>query len=313
MTKLSDGFVIRTDKSADLTASCRGTALAPGGRMRISPIRLDGRRRYAWSYRCPGPLRRRNVQQPTSAGVLSEHHLEVLDAMTPQAQAEFLLERAINRYRGANEQIPARADGWRGKITLNQRLNNLFMMALNSDDLAVRAAAIDLDLAALDVEKAVATVDRLEPDARHGEQGPRANALWRIGLLGNRGVAARARVRDPDELDSRRERQRPLLGGRRPRLSRHGRHHRSAALGLPRRSVADDSRARGLLARAVGHAEREAAADSRPVAARLRRRSHAGRPDPLVGVPGAARHHRPDACRARRAAWRDWYVRSLRR
>src|SRR5688500_3118981 len=133
---------------------------------------------FAWAQR----------MQPTSAGVLSEHHLETLDAMPPQAQAEFLIERAVNRYQGANEQILARADSWRGKIELNERLNNLFMIALNSDDLAVRAAAIEIDLAGLNVEKAVSTINRLEADARHGEQGPRANALWRIGLLGNRGI-----------------------------------------------------------------------------------------------------------------------------
>ena len=126
--------------------------------------------------------------QPTSAGVLSEHHLEVLDSMTAQAQAEFLIERAINRYQGSNAQILARAGDWRGKIELNERLNGLFMIALNSDDLVVRASAIELNLAALNMEKRVATIDRLEADARHGAQGPRANALWRIGLLGNRGV-----------------------------------------------------------------------------------------------------------------------------
>ncbi len=126
--------------------------------------------------------------QPTSAGVLSEHHMEVLDAMPPQAQAEFLIERAINRYQGSTDQIAARASRWRGRIALNERLNSLFMIALNSDDLAVRAAAIEIDLAALDVEKTIGSIDRLEPDARQGAQGPRANALWRIGLLGNRGV-----------------------------------------------------------------------------------------------------------------------------
>jgi HEAT repeat protein len=130
-------------------------------------------------------------RQPTSAGVLSEHHLEGLESMTPQQQAAFLLERSINRYQGANEQIHARAESWRGKITLDERLDNLFRIALNSDDLAVRAAAIDLDLAALNVDKAVTSINTMEADARHGEQGPRANALWRIGLLGNRGV-------DPD-------------------------------------------------------------------------------------------------------------------
>ncbi len=38
------------------------------------------------------------------------------------------------------------------------------------------------------MEKTSATIDRLEPDAEAGEQGPRANALWDIGLLGNRGI-----------------------------------------------------------------------------------------------------------------------------
>jgi HEAT repeat protein len=126
--------------------------------------------------------------QPTSASVLSEHHLETLESMGLQGQAEFLLERAINHYRGANEQIAARAETWRGRITLGEKLNGLFVTALNSDDLQVRVSAIDVNLAALNLKKEPATVDALEPDARAGEQGPRANALWRIGLLGNRGV-----------------------------------------------------------------------------------------------------------------------------
>ena len=125
---------------------------------------------------------------PASANVLSEHEIENLDQMTPQSQATLLLERSINHYSGANEQIAARVDGWRGKIQLDQKLNSLFTTAINSDDLRVRAAGIEIDLAARDLEKNSATIDRLEPDARGGETGPRANALWDIGLLGNRGV-----------------------------------------------------------------------------------------------------------------------------
>jgi HEAT repeat protein len=52
----------------------------------------------------------------------------------------------------------------------------------------VRAAALEVDIAARNLEKNSATVDRLEPVAREGAQGPRANALWDLGLLGNRGV-----------------------------------------------------------------------------------------------------------------------------
>ena len=126
--------------------------------------------------------------EPASANVLSEHEIEVLDQMAPQSQAELLLERSINHYRGANDQIAERVHGWRGKIQLDQKLESLFMTALNSDDLRVRAAAIEIDIAGRDLEESTATIDRLEPDARSGEQGPRANALWDIGLLGNRGV-----------------------------------------------------------------------------------------------------------------------------
>jgi hypothetical protein len=125
---------------------------------------------------------------PASANVLSEHETEALDSMAPQGQSELLLERSINHYAGANDQIAARARRWRGRIALNARLNNLFVTAINSDDLRVRAAGIEVDIAARNLEKSVETVDRLEPDARSGEQGPRANALWNLGLLGNRGV-----------------------------------------------------------------------------------------------------------------------------
>jgi hypothetical protein len=126
--------------------------------------------------------------EPVSANVLSEHELETLDSMPPQSQAMLLLERSINHFKGANQEIAKRVDGWRGKITLDDRLNGLFSTALNSDDLRVRAAAIEVDIAARGLIKSSATIDALESDARSGDQGPRANALWNIGLLGNRGV-----------------------------------------------------------------------------------------------------------------------------
>ena len=126
--------------------------------------------------------------EPTSAAVLSEHELEALDSMTPQSQAELLLERSINHFRGANAQIAARADRWRGRITSTARLENLFITAINSDDLQVRVAGIETNVAARNLEKSSTTVDRLEALARSGEQGPRANALWDLGLLGNRGI-----------------------------------------------------------------------------------------------------------------------------
>jgi hypothetical protein len=125
---------------------------------------------------------------PASANVLSEHETEVLDKMTPQQQAQLLMERSINHYKGANEQIAQRVDSWRGKIKLDDSLNRLFTTALNSDDLRVRAAAIEVDIAARDLGKNEFTVNELERQAQSGEQGVRVNALWDLALLGNRGV-----------------------------------------------------------------------------------------------------------------------------
>ena len=80
--------------------------------------------------------------------MLSEHHLEALKSMDPKQQAELLLERAINRYRGANEEIAARAPGWLGQIKSTSRLESLFRMAINSDDMRVRVAALEVNLSA---------------------------------------------------------------------------------------------------------------------------------------------------------------------
>lgn len=146
-----------------------------------------GKARAAWD-EIAQILSVKGKPEPASANVLSEHEIETLDQMSPQSQAQLLLERSINHYKGANDEIAERVDRWRGHINLDQQLNSLFMTALNSDDLRVRAAAIEIDIAARGLEKTTATVDQLEPDARSGAQGPRANALWDIGLLGNRGV-----------------------------------------------------------------------------------------------------------------------------
>ena len=92
--------------------------------------------------------------EPASANVLSEHEIEALDQMEPQHQAELLLERSINHYRGANEQIAARVENWRDRLEMEGRLDMLFKTALNSSDLRVRAASIEVNLVARKLEKA---------------------------------------------------------------------------------------------------------------------------------------------------------------
>jgi len=143
--------------------------------------------RAAWD-RIARVLSLHGKPEPASANVLSAHHLEALDSMTPQAQAEFLLERAMNHYEGATWQIEKRLPVWRGRIEPGERFEHLFRIAINSDDLRVRAAAVEIDILARKLEKNTETVDRLEPIARTGEQGPRANALWDLGLIGGRGI-----------------------------------------------------------------------------------------------------------------------------
>ena len=169
------------------TSSWRSTALAATAFLLGTIAAGPGTLRAAWE-----PIARfirlEDPPKPASANVLSEHEIAVLDDMPPQSQAELLLERSINHYHGANEQIAARVDSWRARIYLNERLDNLFVTAINSNDLTVRVAGIEIDIAARNLTKDSSTVDRLEPVARSGEQGPRANALWDLALIGNRGV-----------------------------------------------------------------------------------------------------------------------------
>ena len=122
-----------------------------------------------------------------SPPLLSEHEVQELDHMTPQQQAELLLERAINHYEGATEWIDKRVDSWRGSLQMKGQLNTLFTSAINSNDLRVRAAAIEIDLASYGLEKKPESVDDQIRLLETGK-GDRITALWLLGLLGNRGV-----------------------------------------------------------------------------------------------------------------------------
>jgi HEAT repeats len=124
---------------------------------------------------------------PASPAMMSEHELEQLDRFDPQRQAKLLMERAINHYDGATDQIAARVDGWHGKLTLDAPFNSMIDTALNANDLRVRAAAVEIELAAYDLSKTTDTMDSLATRAETENQN-RPWLLWSIGLLGNRGV-----------------------------------------------------------------------------------------------------------------------------
>jgi hypothetical protein len=143
--------------------------------------------------------------EAASPAKLSDHEIESLERETPQQQAELLLERAVNHYEGANDQIAARVEGWWGKLKFTPRFNSLITTALNSNDLRVRAAGIELDLTAMGAIKSPATVERLAQQAQNGPRSQRVWALWEVGLLGNRGVVPEraneilvSQLHDPD-------------------------------------------------------------------------------------------------------------------
>lgn len=115
-----------------------------------------------------------------------------LDRQRPQKQAELLLESAVSHSSGDSNQIAARiesrSDAWRGKLQWDSQLGDLTTVALNSNDLRVRASAIEVQLAAYGLTKTESTVDALERQADSRDQQKKIWALWALGLLGNRGV-----------------------------------------------------------------------------------------------------------------------------
>ena len=122
-----------------------------------------------------------------SSARISEHEMEEIDAMSPQDQVERLLERAINHYAGAAEEISKRADGWTGKIHSTERLENMSNAAYFSSDLRVRAIALEIWRARDNFPETPETVDALirELAASNDRKYFRLSSL---GILGNRGV-----------------------------------------------------------------------------------------------------------------------------
>lgn len=124
---------------------------------------------------------------PADYGQLSEHKREWVVRQPAQTQAEFLLGAAINHDRGATEMINKMVDDWHGKLHYTHKIDDLQMTALYSNDLRVRAAAIEVNLAVYNLSKTDETVDKMMD---HAEKSPdwRPFAMWELGMLANRGV-----------------------------------------------------------------------------------------------------------------------------
>lgn len=128
-----------------------------------------------------------NDPAPASPAQLSDHEIEEIAAMPPQDQAERLLERAINHYDGALAVIAKSVDNWYGQLELQSKLSSLLTTALNSNDLHVRAAALEIELAGYNLPKRSESADTLMERIRT-EPSARPWALWMLGVLANRGV-----------------------------------------------------------------------------------------------------------------------------
>jgi hypothetical protein len=137
---------------------------------------------------------------------LSEVEAEMVARLPPQGQAERLLQYAISRHVGATDEIKQRVRSWRGSIQRSEALSTLIEAAINGSDLRVRAAAIEIELAAADVAKTKEQIDLLFAQIEVGGNDVR-HKIWLLGLLANRGVDAerihhglRALTQSPDEM-----------------------------------------------------------------------------------------------------------------
>jgi hypothetical protein len=110
-----------------------------------------------------------------------------LNRLPPQQQAERLLERAVDNDEASLDLLRQNVDGWRGRLKNTDRLFDLVLAALNSHDIRVRTAAVDVDLAANNLSKSPESVARLLRESQR-DPAARGMALWRLGSLGNRGV-----------------------------------------------------------------------------------------------------------------------------
>jgi hypothetical protein len=122
-----------------------------------------------------------------SSAVLSEHEREEIDAMTPQDQLMRLLERTVNHYDGAGEEIEKRADSWIGKIKSSPDLTKLSDVAYFSSDLRVRAAALEVWRVEAGFMKSPETVAKLIDDTTT-KPDRMYFILSHLGIQGNRGI-----------------------------------------------------------------------------------------------------------------------------
>jgi len=129
----------------------------------------------------------KSAPMPASPPKFSAELAGKVDAMTPQAQAELLMDESINHYAGAIEMIEPRLAGWRGNLQMTPKLQQILATAMDSNDLRVRSAALEVYISAYNLDRSTVGVSTLEERVSE-EPEARPWALWMLGALGNRGV-----------------------------------------------------------------------------------------------------------------------------
>jgi hypothetical protein len=115
-----------------------------------------------------------------------EHVADIM-RMPPQQQAEKLLARAADGSAEAVVLLEQNVNAWPGRIAGTPELRAVENRALESRDYRVRAAAVEVHLAANNLSKTPASVARLVREAQPGGSN-RAWSLLALGMLANRGV-----------------------------------------------------------------------------------------------------------------------------
>jgi hypothetical protein len=135
----------------------------------------------------PQPIALPGKPVPPDHSKLSEHNMLWLKTQPAQEQMEFLLGAAINHDEGGTDLIAKHLEGWHGKLKRTQRWQDLETTALYSNDLRVRAAAIEINLVVNNLEKTDDTASRLIESADK-DASNRPWYEWELGMLASRGV-----------------------------------------------------------------------------------------------------------------------------
>jgi len=102
---------------------------------------------------------------------------------------EFLLGAAINHDHGATDMIAKLVEDWHGKLHRTQRWQDLETTALYANDLRVRAATIEINLAVNNLAKTEDTAKELMESGKQQESNRPWDA-WELGTLASRGIEA---------------------------------------------------------------------------------------------------------------------------